>query len=134
MQTHNSYLERQDLDLDLQSLWFANSPIAFPPTSIQKLPGSRGFASSSGWSSLGSRKTYTFTGIIRHNEDLSTTKIHLTWDGSNPALSVKAQQKQIPPPPPLSSSDLDDYHDLYVVFIPDNSSYLVSYYVGTLIK
>lgn len=61
---------------------------------------------------MGARKTYTFTGIIRHNVDLSTTKIHLTWDGSNPGLSVKAEQKQIPPPRPLSTNELEDYREM----------------------
>lgn len=101
----------QDLDLDLKSLWFSKSPPTFPPASINRLPGSRSYASSSGWSSSGVRKIHTFTGAIRHNSTLATTIIHLTWDGSSPGLTVKAQQRHIPPPRKLSRNELDSYRD-----------------------
>ena len=106
-----SSLEAEDLDLDLELLWFAKSPAAFPPPSINRLPGSRSYASSSGWSSSGVRKTHTFTGAIRDNGTLSTTKIHLTWDGSNPGLTVKAQQRHFPPPRKLSKNELETYRE-----------------------
>lgn len=112
-QARSSHPERKNLDLDLGSLWFAQTPAAFPPQSIARLAGSRGYASSSGWSSDGVRKTYTFTGVIRHCSDLSTTKIHLTWDGANPGLTVRAEQKHLPPPRPLSTSELEDYREQY---------------------
>src|ERR1700709_1008409 len=66
-----------DLDLDLRSGWYAKSPPDFPPASINRLPGKRSYASSSGWSSSGVRKTYTFTGAIRDNSTLATTIIRL---------------------------------------------------------
>ena len=103
--------QMQDLDLDLKSLWFAKQPAAFPPASINRLPGSRTYASSSGWSSTGVRKTHTFTGAIRDTVTLGSTIIHLTWDGSNPGVTVKAQQRHISPPRKLSRSELDAYRD-----------------------
>lgn len=106
-----SQTQIQDLDLDLKSLWFAKEPAAFPPATINRLPGKRTYASSSGWSSSGVRRTYTFTGAIRDTTTLGTTIIHLTWDGSNPGLTVKAQQRHIPPPRKLSQSELDSYRD-----------------------
>lgn len=99
------------LNLDLQSLWFARG--IFPPPSIASLPGKRGYASSSGWSSSGGRKTHTMTAIIRHNDDLSSTKIRLIWDGNNPGLTVKADQQYIPPPRNLNSAELETYRVKY---------------------
>ena len=101
----------RDLDLDLKSLWFAREPVAFPPATINRLPGKRTYASSSGWSSTGVRKIHTFTGAIRDNTTLGTTIIRLTWDGSNPGVTVKAQQRHIPPPKKLTRSELDAYRD-----------------------
>ncbi|KAI9737719.1 MAG: hypothetical protein M1818_005723 [Claussenomyces sp. TS43310] len=109
--TRSPNTERQDLDLDLGSLWFAKSPITFPPPAIARL--SESYASSSGWSSSGVRKIYTFTGIIRHSTDLSTTKIHLTWDSANPGMTVKAEQKHFPSPRKLSLRELEDYREQY---------------------
>lgn len=101
-----------DLPLDLDSLWFAKSPPAFPPPSINRLPGSRFYSSSSGWSSNGVRRTHTFTGAIRHTNSLATTIIHLTWDASNPQATVKARQKYTPAPPPLTAHQLANYQQL----------------------
>lgn len=103
--------QMQDLDLDLKSLWFAKAPAAFPPASINRLPGTRTYASSSGWSSSGVRQTHTFIGVIRDTTTLGMTLIHLTWDSSNPGVTVKAQQRHIPPPRKLSRSELDAYRD-----------------------
>lgn len=80
---------------------------------MANLPGGRGYASSSGWSSNGLRRTHTMNVFIRHNDDLSATKIRLTWDGNNPSLTVKAEQRYIPPPRPLSSPELERYRVLY---------------------
>ena len=100
-----------DLDLDLLSGWYAKTPAAFPPTSIKGMPGKRSYSSSSGWSSSGVRKTYTFTGAVRDNGTLATTIIHLTWDASNPEYTVKAQQRHIPPPRKLSVTELEQYRE-----------------------
>ena len=104
-------IQMRDLDLDLKSLWFAKVPAVFPPPSINSLPGKRTYSSSSGWTSSGVRKTHTFTGAIRDTTTLGTTIIHLTWDGSNPGVTVKAQQRHIPPPRKLSRSELDAYRE-----------------------
>ncbi|KAG0652203.1 altered inheritance [Hyphodiscus hymeniophilus] len=106
-------VQMEDLDLDLKSLWFTKQPVAFPPASINRLPGSRTYASSSGWSSTGVRKTYTFIGAIRDTTTLGTTIVRLTWDGSNPGVTVKAQQRHVPPPRKLSRSELEAYRDQY---------------------
>lgn len=100
-----------DLDLGLQSGWYAGNPPIFPPTSIKRMPGTRSYASSSGWSSSGVRKTHTFTGAIRDNATLATTIVHLTWDASNPEYTVKAKQKHIPPPRKLSADELEFYRE-----------------------
>jgi hypothetical protein len=102
----------KDLDLDLKSLWFAKSPPMFPPPSLGR-DGKISTASSSGWSSNGVRKTHTFNGIIQDNSTMARTKILLSWDDSNPGLTVKAQQKHIPPPRKLSRHELDDCRERY---------------------
>jgi hypothetical protein len=64
-----------------------------------------------GWNSSGARKIWFLTGAIRDDVTLATTKIHLTWDGNEPGLTVKAEQKHIPPPKPLSQQELDKYRE-----------------------
>jgi hypothetical protein len=99
----------EDLDLDLKSLWFAKQPEDWPPNSVKRLPGKRTYSYSSGWSSTGVRKIYTFTGVICYTNTLAKTIIHLTWDGSNPGVTVKAQQKHLLPPRKLAPAELDAY-------------------------
>jgi len=113
LQTSSATNNTSDLELDLKSGWYAKSPPTFPPASIHRLPGKRSYASSSGWSSSGVRKTHTFTGAIRDNTTLATTIIHLTWDASNPEHTVKAQQRHISPPRKLSSNELESYRERY---------------------
>ncbi|KFY23078.1 hypothetical protein V493_06111 [Pseudogymnoascus sp. VKM F-4281 (FW-2241)] len=102
----------EDFDLDLKGQWFANQPIIFPPASIERVPGSRGYRYSSGWSSNGVRKTCTFNGLVIYSS-LAYTKIHITWDSSNPGMTVKSEQKHFPPPIPPSESQLDSYRQQY---------------------
>ena len=103
----------QEFNLDLKSGWFAKSPPAFPPSSINRLPGKRSYASTSGWSSSGSRKIHQFTGAIRDDDTLATTIIHLTWDGSNPDYTVKSEQRHLLPPRKLSRDELEAYREKY---------------------
>jgi len=106
-----SFHEPKDLDLDLQSLWFAQTPARFPPKTIK--PNEITYAATSGWSSSGVRKTHTYSAHIRFYKDLSSTKIHLTWDSSNPGVTVKAQQRHYPPPRQLSRGELEEYRRQY---------------------
>lgn len=111
MQIASLNTAQNDMDLDLKSLWFAKQPVVFPPPSISRLPGSWTPAYTMGWSSDGVRKTYYLTGAIRDDITLITTKFHLTWDGNEPGLTVKAEQMHLPPPRPLSRRELEDYRD-----------------------
>jgi hypothetical protein len=107
--SHNA----KDYDLDLKSLWFAKSPVSFPPPSMNR-DGKFIFASSQGWSSSGVRRTHTFTSHVRNTTTLAGTKIHLTWDASNPGLTVKAEQRHDPSPRKLSQGELESYRERYV--------------------
>ncbi|CZR54494.1 related to myosin tail region-interacting protein MTI1 [Phialocephala subalpina] len=109
--SHEQPYVPQDLDLDLQSLWFAQTPTRFPPKTIK--PSTITYAATSGWSSSGVRKTHTYSAHIRFYKDLSSTKIHLTWDSSNPGITVKVQQRHCPPPKQLSRGELEDYRRQY---------------------
>ncbi|KAF7937567.1 uncharacterized protein EAE98_001881 [Botrytis deweyae] len=102
-----------DLPLSLQTLWFAQSPPAFPPPSITSLPGTRSHASCSSWTSNGPRKTHTFIGVLRDNNNLSTTKIKLVWDASDPGRTVRAEQRHIAPPGKLGQRELELHGDRY---------------------
>jgi hypothetical protein len=110
-QPTSSYDERE-FDLDLKSLWFAKSPPAFPPRTMNR-DGKLTFTSSSGWSSSGVRKTQTFTAHVRNTATLASSKIRLTWDASNPAVTVKAEQRHDPPPRKLSRSELESCRERY---------------------
>ena len=86
----------------------------FPPPNLNR-GGKISSASSSGWSSHGVRKTHVFNGIIQDNSTMARTKILLSWDDSNPGLTVKAQQKHIPPPRKLTRQELDNYREEYEI-------------------
>ncbi len=107
--SHNA----KDYDLDLKSLWFAKSPVCFPPPSMKR-DGKLAVAWSQGWSSSGVRRTHTFTAHVRNTTTLAGTKIHLTWDASNPGLTVKAEQRHDPPPRNLSQGELESCREGYV--------------------
>ncbi|TVY85554.1 hypothetical protein LSUE1_G000054 [Lachnellula suecica] len=104
--------EPRDLDLDLKSLWFAQSPPKFPPPSLGQA-GKISYASSSSWSSNGARRTHTFHAVIQDNTTMARTKIIISWDASNPGVTVNAQQKHYPPPRKLSRHELDDCQQRY---------------------
>ena len=105
--------DAKDYDLDLKSLWFAKSPVSFPPPSMNR-DGKFIFTSSQGWSSSGVRRTHTFTAHVRNTTTLAGTKIHLTWDASNPGLTVKAEQRHDPSPRKLSQGELESCRERYV--------------------
>ncbi|KAL2074335.1 hypothetical protein VTL71DRAFT_8113 [Oculimacula yallundae] len=95
-----------DLDLDLKSQWFVKGQ--FPPRTIP----TKSYTTSSGWSSSGSRKSHWLVAHMRF-ADLSSTKIRVTWDGSSPEYTVKAEQRHSPPPPALSRRELEDCRERY---------------------
>ena len=115
----NVSYEAQDLDLDLKSKWFAKTHPKLPLSAIGP-PGKKTSASTMGWSSSGPRKTHHYSAAIQDNTTLARTKIHLTWDGSNPGLTVKAQQKHYPPPRPLSRDELDACRERYGLIVHPN--------------
>lgn len=99
--------ELKDLDLDLDSEWFAKG--TWPPPSVSRLPWNFNHAKQEGWSSSGARKTHFLNGAFRDNNTLATTNINLTWDASWPKGTVKAQQRHTPPPRKLRADELDHY-------------------------
>ena len=109
----SSSYQPQDLDLDLKSLWFAKSPVTLPPSIVGTGKDKKIYASSSGWSSSGARKTHTYNTVVQDNKTLARTKINLTWDASNPSVTVKAKQKHIPPPRKLDQRELEAYRQNY---------------------
>ncbi|CZT08200.1 related to myosin tail region-interacting protein MTI1 [Rhynchosporium agropyri] len=95
-----------DLDLDLKSQWFVKGQ--FPPRTVS----AKSYTTSSGWSSSGSRKSHWLVAHMRF-ADLSSTKIRVSWDGSSPEYTVKAEQRHTPPPPPLSRRELEECRERY---------------------
>ncbi|KAN0115104.1 hypothetical protein V8E51_004648 [Hyaloscypha variabilis] len=104
--------EAKDYDLDLKSLWFAKSPPSFPPPTMNG-NGKITYSIDSGWSRSGVRETHMFTAHVRNTVTLASSKIHLTWDASNPGVTVKAQQRHDPPPRKLSQSELESCRKRY---------------------
>lgn len=94
-----------DLDLSLEQEWFTTSPMRFP-SSIHNNP-SKAYRTSSSWTRSPSGRTkHTLILSLLWTQNLSYTLIRLTWDGSAPATTVKAEQRHFPPPPPLSAQEL----------------------------
>lgn len=59
----------------------------------------------------GHRKS-EFTGVIIHN-NLARTKIHITYEGLEPGLTARDEQRHYPPPKPLSEKELEKCRKLY---------------------
>ncbi|MCJ1378295.1 hypothetical protein MMC17_001392 [Xylographa soralifera] len=103
----------QDFDLDLPSLWFTNSPPVFPVPSM-KAKGPTACSYSFRWESDSSGTMQkVLVASVRWLDDLSTTKIHVTWKDTDPLHTARAQQKHFPPPAPLSPAELDKAHRAY---------------------
>jgi hypothetical protein len=91
-----------DLDLSLDTPWFTTTPLRLPQ-SIDRNPN-KAFRCSTSW-------TRTPSGRVRHTmiisllwtENMSSSKIRLTWDASAPTSTVKAEQLHFPPPEGLSA-------------------------------
>ncbi|MCJ1296586.1 hypothetical protein MMC34_008152 [Xylographa carneopallida] len=103
----------RDFDLDLPSLWFTNSPPTFPVHSMK----ARGLTTSA----YSIRREFKSSGTlqnvlvasVRWLDDLSTTKVHITWNDTDPLHTAHAQQRHFAPPGPLSPKDLDKAHRAY---------------------
>ncbi|MCJ1434371.1 hypothetical protein MMC27_003739 [Xylographa pallens] len=103
----------QDFDLDLPSLWFTNSPPTFPVPSM-KAKGPTTFALSLRQEFNSSGTIYrVLVACVRWLDDLSTTKVKITWKDSDPLHTARAQQKHFPPPVSLSPEELDKAHRAY---------------------
>ncbi|MCJ1416389.1 hypothetical protein MMC32_002724 [Xylographa parallela] len=102
-----------DLDLDLSSLWFTNSPPTFPVPSMKaKGPTTVAFSLRQEFNSSGT-VSKVLVACVRWLDDLSTTKVQITWQDTDPVHTARAQQKHFPPPAPLSPEDLDKAHRAY---------------------
>ncbi|MCJ1387407.1 hypothetical protein MMC18_000250 [Xylographa bjoerkii] len=103
----------QDFDLDLPSLWFTKLPPTFPVTSMKaKGPTTSTYAYSWEPDEYGAMQKVLIASV-RWLDDLSTTKVHITWKATDPLHTARAQQKHFPPPAPLSPSQLDHAHCAY---------------------
>jgi len=99
-----------DLDLSLEQEWFAASPMRLPP-SIHNNPHKACRTSSSWTRSPSGRTQHTLLLSLLWTQNLSHTLVRLTWDGSAPAATVRAEQRHSPPPPPLSRQELRTLED-----------------------
>lgn len=95
----------RNFDLNLDSLWFAKTPIAFPPQSIARIKN-KSYKAATKFTQQGSKVTCNFTAAILWTDDMSITKLRLTWDPSNPRVSAREEQEHVPPPPPLGARQL----------------------------
>lgn len=97
-------MAQKEFDLALSTLWFTKNPPSLPPAI--RAAGTTTHTYS--WMTEQSYKSMTKTLIvaIRFTDTLAITKLLLCWDTSNPASSVKAQQKHYPPPAALSEEDI----------------------------
>ncbi|KAG7010034.1 hypothetical protein G7Y79_00001g003060 [Physcia stellaris] len=93
-----------DFDLALSTIWFTKTPPALPPA----IRAAGTTAHTYSWTTEQSYKGISKTLIvaIRFTDTLATTKLLLSWESSNPASTVKAQQKHYPAPSALSEEDL----------------------------
>ncbi|MCJ1249121.1 hypothetical protein MMC30_006344 [Trapelia coarctata] len=102
----------KDFDLDLRSLWYSKLPPVFPvPSTKAKGPCSSTYSYSWDYEFDGIKKE--LVAACRWTEDMSTTKVRVTWKDKDPIHNVKAEQKHIPPPAPLSEEELDLAHKNY---------------------
>jgi hypothetical protein len=91
-----------DIDLSLDTPWFTASPLR-PPQSIDSNPN-KAFRCSTSWTRTPSgRVRHTMIISILWTENMSSSKIRLTWEASAPTSTVKAEQLHFPPPEGLSA-------------------------------
>jgi myosin tail region-interacting protein MTI1 len=57
--------------------------------------------------------SYTAIFAIRWTPDLSRTFLRVTWNSSDPARTVSAKQKHLPPPTPLGQGELEKAAGIY---------------------
>ncbi|KAI9721829.1 MAG: hypothetical protein M1812_002165 [Candelaria pacifica] len=102
----------QDIDLDLQTLWFAKSPLAIPPAFKN---GTRKCTTtwSSSWQQDYMKTENSLIVVVRWLDDLSATKVRITWIEADPRGTVEAQQQHYPSPAPISEEDLHENRELY---------------------
>ncbi|MCJ1315009.1 hypothetical protein MMC15_000323 [Xylographa vitiligo] len=102
-----------DFDLDLPSLWFTNSPPLFSAPSMKANgPTTSAYSLRRSFNSSGTLQN-VLVASVRWLDDLSTTKVQITWKDTDPLHTAHAQQKHFPPPGPLSLEDLDKAHRAY---------------------
>ncbi|KAI9774749.1 MAG: hypothetical protein M1835_005988 [Candelina submexicana] len=102
----------RDIDLDLQSLWFARSPPALP-SAIKD--STRGCTTtwSHAWQEDYSKTEKTLVAVVRWLDDLSATKIQIIWIDSDPEGTVEARQQHYPPPAPMGEEQLEHARECY---------------------
>lgn len=100
-------------DLDLGTGWYAQIPPQFPPEALQRTVGKiAGWSMSTSHGNFGGRDYRTITVAMRCN-GLSTLKIKVTWDLSDPIRSGTGEHKWIPEPEPPSNRELEVYKQRY---------------------
>jgi hypothetical protein len=104
----NSSHNAEDYDLDLKSVWFTTWPPSFPPRTM-KADGKLEWIPAI--EQLG-HTTRVLRVHVLHTDTLISTKIRLTWDVSNPARTVKAEQRHHTPKK-LSKAELRSCRERY---------------------
>jgi len=102
----------KDFDLCHGSLWYTKLPPDFPvPSMSAQDPCSSTYSYSWDYEFGGMKKELVAS--CRWTDDMSITKVRVTWKDKDPIHTVKAEQKHIPPPAPLSEEELDLAHKSY---------------------
>ena len=105
-----------DFDLVLSTLWYRFNPPKFPlPSMLAHGPCTSTYTWSMEQSFAGITKTLICAVLFTNIHTI--TKVRLTFDPTNPAETVQAEQKHYPPPKELSPEDLDKAWKLYGVNI-----------------
>jgi hypothetical protein len=106
---------RRDVPLNLDTLWYAHKPPAFPPPSIISL----GILSAKITKhDRQERKEHNathlyITALVRWLGDLSITEINLWWLSNEPRASLQMHQQHYPPPTLLNNAALDAASQTY---------------------
>ncbi|MCJ1375098.1 hypothetical protein MMC20_006332 [Loxospora ochrophaea] len=119
----------KDFDLDLGSLWFTELPPKFPVPSMRAQGPSTSTYSYDWEQDFGGMKKVLVT-AVRWTSDLSSTKVQVKWNDSNPLGTIEFKQKHFPPPAALTAEELDKAHQEYGSNIASWSESVVDTTVG----
>ena len=108
-------MPQEDVDLDLDSLWYIQKNPKFPPPTITSLGVTSSAITHRARRESSQQKVFRhyIVAMVRWIVDLSVSQFDLRWDSNHPRSSLQVIRTHYPPPRPLSDAALAAAGDKY---------------------